>query len=109
MNTAIRQFLPAGIAGAIAAIVILLRAPEVAWVLPGLWQLLVSVGLCASLASLPRQMVWAAGWYFLAGALSLTTASGGDFGPWTMGLPFGLGQLLVAGLLHLAGREEQHD
>src|SRR5262245_28252845 len=39
VTTTLRRFLPAGLAGAVAGIVILARAPEQAWVLPGLWQL----------------------------------------------------------------------
>jgi hypothetical protein len=110
VTTTLRQFLPAGVAGAIVGIIILMRAPEQAWALPGLWQLLIAVGICASLANLPRQMVWAAGWYFLAGAASLFWMSAtSSFSPWSMGLPFGVGQMLVALLLHLAAKERRHD
>lgn len=109
VTTTLRRFLPAGVAGAIVGFIILMRAPEQAWTLPGLWQLLIAIAICASLANLPRQMVWAAGWYFLAGAVSLfwmsTTSS---FSPWSMGLPFGVGQLLVALLLHRASKDRRH-
>jgi hypothetical protein len=110
VNTAIRQFLPSGVAGAVAGTVLLVRAPDQAWTLPGLWQLLVAVGICASLINLPRQMIWAAGWYFLAGALSLLWMSEMTaFSPWSMGLPFGIGQLLVAMVLHRAATRADHD
>ena len=110
VTTTLRRFLPAGAAGAIAGIVILASAPEQAWVLPGLWQLLIAVGICASLVNLPRQMAWAAAWYFLAGAASLLLMSAANaFSPWSMGLPFGIGQLLVALLLHRAARSAAHD
>ena len=110
VTTTLRRFLPAGLAGAIAGVVILARAPEQAWALPGLWQLLIAVGICASLTNLPRQMAWAAGWYFLAGAASLFWMSAlGSFSPWSMGLPFGVGQMLVALLLHLAAKDRRHD
>jgi hypothetical protein len=110
INTALRQFLPCGMAGAIAGIVILTRAPDQVWMLPGLWQLLVAVGICASLVSLSRQMAWAAGWYFIAGAASLLCMSEGNaFSPWSMGLPFGLGQLLVALVLQRAAKSARHD
>ena len=110
INTALRQFLPSGVAGAIAGIVILVRTPDQAWTLPGLWQLLVAVGICASLVNLPRQMAWAAGWYFFAGAASLLWMSGANtFSPWSMGLPFGVGQLLVALVLQRAAKSASHD
>jgi hypothetical protein len=109
VTTTLRQFLPVGLAGAIVGIIILMRAPEQAWALPGVWQLLIAVGICASLANLPRQMAWAAGWYFLAGAASLFWMSAtGSFSPWSMGLPFGIGQVLVALLLHLASKDRRH-
>jgi hypothetical protein len=104
--TAFRHFVPAGLVGAITGIVLLIRKPELAWVLPGLWQMLVAVGICASLVNLPRHMLFASGWYFLAGAISLIlAATTGAFSPWTMGLPFGFGQLLVALILHLAAKD----
>jgi hypothetical protein len=110
VGTALRRFLPAGLAGAIMGILILARVPDQAWMLPGSWQLLVAVGICASLINLPHQMAWAAGWYFLAGAASLFWMSGANaFSPWSMGLPFGIGQLLVALLLHLAAKNGRHD
>ena len=110
VTTTLRRFLPAGAAGAIIGIVVMVRAPEQAWVLPVLWQLLIAVGTCASLVNLPRQMAWAAAWYFLAGAASLLWMSAASaFSPWSMGLPFGIGQLLVALLLHRAARSTSHD
>ena len=67
-------------------------------------------GICASLVNLPRQMMWAAGWYFLAGAVSLVWMSEAKaFSPWSMGLPFGVGQVLVALVLHRAARSACHD
>jgi hypothetical protein len=109
INTTLRQFLPVGAAGTIAAIVILLRAPGWAAILPGLWQLLIGIGILAALPALPRLLVWGAGWYFVAGTASLLVGAGAtDISPWVMGLPFGIGQLLIAALLHAAIREERH-
>ncbi len=51
---AIEQFLPAGIAGMVLAGVLWRFAPETLWMLPGLWQVLVSLGIFASMRSLPR-------------------------------------------------------
>ena len=109
ITTTLRQFLPVGGAGAIAAIVILLRAPAWAAILPGVWQLLIGIGILAALSALPRQLAWGAGWYFVAGTASLSVGAGAaDVTPWVMGLPFGIGQLLIAALLHAAAREDRH-
>jgi len=109
INTTLRQFLPVGGAGAIAAIVILLCAPAWAAILPGLWQLLIGIGIFAALPALPRLLAWGAGWYFVTATASLLAGAGAtDVSPWVMGLPFGIGQLLIAALLHTAMREDRH-
>jgi hypothetical protein len=109
ISTTLRQFLPVGAAGAIAAIVILLRAAAWAAILPGLWQLLIGIGILAALPALPRWLVGGAGWYFVTGTASLAVGAGAtDVSPWIMGLPFGIGQLLIAALLHAATREDRH-
>jgi hypothetical protein len=109
INTTLRQFLPVGTAGAIVAIIILLRVPAWAAILPGLWQLLIGIGIFAALPALPRLLAWGAGWYFLTATASLLAGAGAtDVSPWIMGLPFGIGQLLIAGLLHVEIREGRH-
>lgn len=109
INTTLRQFLPVGGAGAIAAIVILVRAPGWAAILPGFWQLLIGIGILAALPALPRLLAWGAGWFFATGTVSLFVGAGAsEVSPWIMGLPFGIGQLLIAVLLHLATRGERH-
>src|SRR6266404_6367839 len=74
--------------------------------LPGLWQVLVSLGVFASVRSLPRSVALGGAWYFLAGFATLLLASQNHaLSPWTMGLPFVLGQLLMAAILHFASGE----
>jgi hypothetical protein len=100
---AIEQFLPAGIAGVLLAILLWRFAPEALWMLPGLWQLLVSLGIFASIRSLPRTVAFAGAWYFVASFATLLLASQSHaLSPWTMGLPFVIGQLLMAAILHFA-------
>lgn len=108
LGTTLNRFLPAAIAGAILGIVILVRIPEHSRLLPGIWQLLMGVGISAVLSNLPRHMSVAAIFYFVTGTLSLGL-SGGQWPPaaWLMALPFGLGQLLVAAILHRAS-ENSH-
>jgi hypothetical protein len=81
-------------------------APETLWMLPGLWQLLVGLGIFASVRSLPRTVAFAGAWYFVVGFTVLLLASQSHaLSPWTMGLPFVAGQLLMAALLHFASGE----
>ena len=103
---AIGQFLPAGFAGGAIASVFLRFAPEALWILPGLWQVLVALGIFASLRSLPRAVTLVGVWYFIAGLGVLVYASSSQsLSPWTMGLPFVIGQFLMAAVLHLASGE----
>ena len=67
--------------------------------LPALWALLYGLGLLSSRPFLPRMMGWVAGFYLLCGCVLLHRAVGlgiGGLSPWSVGLPFGLGQLVSA-------------
>jgi hypothetical protein len=106
LQQAIEQFLPAGIAGLLLAIMLWKFAPETLWMLPGLWQVLVSLGVFASVRTLPRSIAFGGAWYFLSGFTVLLLASQNHLlSPWTMGLPFAAGQLLMAALLYFASGE----
>jgi hypothetical protein len=107
IQQAIGQFLPAGAAGLLLAIMLWKFAPETLWMLPGLWQVLVSLGVFASVRSLPRSIAFGGAWYFLSGFTVLLIASQNHLlSPWTMGLPFAAGQLLMAALLFFASGED---
>lgn len=104
---AVENFLPMGFAGAALAIVVLNYAPDTTWMLPGLWQLLVSLGLFAAVRFLPRAIAVAAAWYFISGIAVLILASQErSLSPWLMGIPFTVGQLLLAAILHVAYGDE---
>lgn len=99
---AVEQFLPCTIAGAVITIVVALRAPASAWLLPGLWGVLFSLGIFASSRLLPRQVAWVGLYYLVCGVLSLAFAQGAAaFSPWVMGGTFGGGQLLAATILYV--------
>jgi hypothetical protein len=103
IHQAVEQFLPAGVTGALLAVMLMKFAPEALWMLPGLWQVFVSLGVFASVRSLPRTVAFGGAWYFVAGFTVLLLASEShSLSPWTMGLPFVIGQLLMAALLHFA-------
>jgi hypothetical protein len=106
IHQAVEQFLPAGAAGVCLGLVVARYAPDNLWMLPGIWQVLVSLGIFASVRSLPRIVALGGAWYFVAGLAGLALASGDHvLSPWLMGLPFVIGQLLMAALLHVASGE----
>jgi hypothetical protein len=100
LYAAVEQFLPAVIIGILLTAVMMRVAPHDDWMLPGLWQLMFSLGIFASCRFLPRQMIAVAIWYLVCGLAALVFASEARaVSPWIMGIPFGLGQLGVAGVL----------
>jgi hypothetical protein len=107
---AVEHFLPVGAAGAVVAVILLFFAPDVSWLLPGLWQMLVALGLFASTRFLPRQVALGGAWYFVAGAAVLMLAGQTrTLSPWAMGVPFGVGQFLLAALIHVAFEGDDED
>lgn len=92
----VEHFLPAGLAGAAIAGVILRYAPQSAWLLPGLWQVLLALAIFAAARSLPQGIRLVAGWYLLCGISVILLSVGSAPGPWGMAVPFGTGQLMTA-------------
>lgn len=102
---AAQQFLPSLIAGAMLVPVLAWFAPDALWMLPGLWEILVGLGIFAFARSLPGPVSLAAAWYFVAGfAVLMLTATTRELSPWVMGIPFAGGQLLMALLVELSSR-----
>ena len=100
LQSAIEQFLPAIVAGGLFSLVLIQVAPQNLWMLPSLWQIVFSLGVFASCRFLPRPMFIVGIWYLACGLFCLLlTAPGQSASPWEMGIPFGVGQLLVAGIL----------
>jgi len=73
--------------------------------LPGLWQVIFSLGIFSSCRFLPRPMIIAGVWYLLSGLGCIALGDGRALAPWTMGLGYGAGQLLVAAILLVATPE----
>ncbi|MET3910723.1 hypothetical protein ABID59_005082 [Bradyrhizobium sp. S3.3.6] len=106
IHQAVEQFLPAAVAGVLLAVVMWKFAAETLWLLPGLWQILVSLGIFASIRSLPRSVAFAGAWYFISGFAVVVLASRTHMlSPWTMGLPFVIGQSVMAAILYVASGE----
>jgi len=101
IHAATADFAPAAVAGALLTVVLCWFAPQSLWLLPGLWQIVFSLGFLASCHSLPRAMVMVGVWYLATGLCSLALASEARaFSPWAMAVPFGIGQLLMAAILY---------
>lgn len=105
IHAALEEFLPPIVAGLLLTVVLWRSAPETLWLLPGLWQVLFSLGVFSSCRFLPRPM-FAVGLWYLASGLACFAVGGGshEFSPWLMGVPFGVGQLLVAAVLQFGYR-----
>lgn len=102
IHQAIEQFLPATAASVFLPVLLMQFAPQNVWMMPGLWQIFVSLGIFASLHNLPRSMILAGAWYFVSGFVCLLLASASHaLSPWHMGLPFLAGQFLMATILYL--------
>ena len=100
VQAAVEQFLPAMMVGFLLTVVMTRVAAQECWMLPGLWELIFSLGVFASCRFLPRQMFAVGVWYLAAGLFCLVAGSATrSLSPWTMGIPFGVGQLLVAAVL----------
>jgi hypothetical protein len=103
LHAATEQFIPAGVAGILLTVVLYRFAPEALWMLPGLWQIVFSLGLFASCRSLPRPIFPAGVWYLAAGLATLALANGEQaFSPYAMAVPYGVGQLYIAAVLYRA-------
>jgi hypothetical protein len=85
--------------------VIVRYVPEARWIIPGLWQLISSLGVFSSCRFLPRPMVAAGAWYMLTGLICISLGDARALSPWTMGISFGMGQLLVAAILLFTATE----
>jgi hypothetical protein len=101
IRMAVEQFLPSVGAGALITIVLVRYVPSALWMLPGLWQIVFSLGVFSSCRFLPRPMVVAGVWYLSTGLVCISLADARAFSPWAMAIPYGTGQLLVAAILLL--------
>src|SRR5260221_10506665 len=97
VRQAVEQFLPATVAGASLAAMLWKFAPETLWMLPGLWQVFVSLGVFASVRSLPRTVALGGAWYFVAGFSALLPARPNPpLSPRAIGPPFLFRHVLFA-------------
>ncbi len=109
IRMAVEQFLPSVAAGALLTMVLVHYVPSVLWLLPGLWQVVFSIGVFSSCRFLPRPMIAAGVWYLFTGLLCIALGDTRALAPETMGLSFGIGQLIVAAILLIATPEPEDE
>ena len=106
---AVEQFLPSAAVGTLMTVVLVRYAAAALWMLPGLWQVIFSLGVFSSCRFLPRPMIAAGVWYLFTGLCCITLADTRAFSPWAMGIPYGAGQLLVAAILLFSAQEPEDE
>jgi hypothetical protein len=94
-RTVLGQFLPCLFAGAVLTYLLGRDGTSVVH-LPAVWAIVYGLGTVASLPYLPREAGWIAVWYFASGLLLCVLAEGPVPGGWSVGVPFGVGQVLAA-------------
>jgi hypothetical protein len=101
---AVEQFTPSLVAGALLTWVFFDCLPAEIWMLPGLWMIVISLGMFASARLLPRAVFGVGAYYLLAGIFVLLATrdplSPWRLSPWIMGGIFGIGQLAAAFVLY---------
>lgn len=98
---AISQLAPALIAGGLMTLVVVRYMPDAGVMLPGLWQIMLSLGLFPSCRLLPRASFAIALFYLVSGIVVLTLApTDWALNPWIMGVPFAIGQFGAASVLY---------
>src|SRR5262249_7501312 len=99
IRMAVEQFLPSALAGSLITVVLVRYVPHISWMIPGLWQIIFSLGVFSSCRFLPRLMVVAGAWYLLTGLICIAFCDARAFSPCAMAIPYGIGQLLVSAIL----------
>ena len=105
IRMAVEQFLPSAVAGALITVVLVCYVPAATWMIPGLWQVIFSLGVFSSCRFLPRPMIAAGVWYLLTGLVCVGFGDSRALSPWAMGISYGVGQLQVAAILFFTARE----
>jgi hypothetical protein len=105
MHMAVEQFLPSVGAGLLMTLVLVRYVPSALWMIPGIWQVIFSLGIFSSCRFLPRPMLAAGAWYLLTGLVCISLGDNRALSPWAMGISYGAGQLLVAAILLFSAHE----
>lgn len=109
MLVAVQQFLPSVAASLFLTIVMVRYVPAIEWMLPGIWQLNFSLGVFSSCRFLPRPMLAAGVWYLITSLICVAWGDSRALSAWGMGIPFAVGQLIVAGVLFFSTKDGEDE
>ena len=103
--TVMKCLAPSILVGGGLSVVLAQSAPESIWMLPGLWSLLLGLGIYAAAPHLPKELLQVGIWYLGCGFACLILSDDANTSKaWSMAMsmaiPFGVGQLLTAWLIH---------
>ena len=102
-RSAVGPMIPVLLSGLALTVVIAWYAPEVGWMLPGLWSIVFGLGVAACARFLPKPVSLVAMHFILTGLIGIVlSARGWAYSPWLMGVSFGGGQMLTAAILYWA-------
>jgi hypothetical protein len=109
IRMAVAQFLPAALAGAVLPFVLLHVTPNVFWMLPGLWQIIFSLGVFASCRCLPRPMLLVGAWFLLTGLCCIALGDARALASYVMSGAYAVGMALVAAIHFFSAKEAEVD
>ena len=109
IRMAVAEFLPAGIAGLLLPFVLLHITRNVFWMLPGLWQIIFSLGVFSSCRCLPRPMFIAGVWFLLTGLAGVSLGGTHALSPAMMAVPYAAGMGFVAVVHYFSAKEGSVD
>jgi hypothetical protein len=109
VRMAVAQFLPAAVAGAILPFVLLRVSVNVFWMLPGLWQIIFSLGVFASCRCLPRPMVLVGAWFLLTGLACIALGDARSLAPAAMSVAYAIGMAFTGAVHYLSYRRASFD
>ena len=97
---------PSIVVGGALTIIISLTARQVIWMLPGLWSVLLGLGIFAASSLIPKRLQTVGIWYIGCGLAVLMLATGEHaLSPWAMAIPFAGGQSFAAWLMYCVANE----
>ncbi|HEY4354722.1 MAG TPA: hypothetical protein VGN16_03165 [Acidobacteriaceae bacterium] len=109
IRMAVAQFLPAGVAGAVLPLVLLRVTHDVFWMLPGLWQIIFSLGIFASRRCMPRPMVLVGSWFLLTGLACIALGDSRALAPAAMAGAFAVGMATIAAVHQFSAANTSSD
>ena len=95
------QFFPCLLVGGLFTYVLGETSWGLMWIVPGAWAIFFGLGILSARQLLPVGTWLIGAFYIFCGLISISVSKNGmAFSPWLMAGPFGIGQMMAAGLLY---------